>query len=83
MGSNQNPIHRDRDKRGKGAQPYQDDKETLSQNEAEIDRTAPFGENQGDGLTEEQRDDLRKQAASERLAKVQHEMEKEGETDGN
>jgi hypothetical protein len=87
MGSNQNPIHRDRDKRGKGAQPYQDAKEAMNQNEAKIERTAPFGENENDGLTDAQRDDLRRQAASERLARVQSEMENDepgkGGTDGH
>lgn len=75
MGSNQNPIHRDRGKRDQGGQPYQDAKEALSQNEAEISRNAGIPGDQGDGLNDEQREELRKQAASERLAKVQQEMD--------
>jgi hypothetical protein len=74
MGSNQNPIHRDRDKRGMGAEPFKSNKEALNQNQSEIESNAPFPEGQGDGLTDEQRDDLQKQAASERLADVQREM---------
>ena len=77
MSSNQNPIHRDRDKRGKGAQPFQDDKEALRQQEAAIDGAAPFPEDQGDHLTDEQREDLAKQHASQRLAAVQREVEEE------
>lgn len=75
MSSNQNPIHRDRDKRGKGAEPYQDAKEALNEKQAEIDRQASVPGDQGDGLTDEQRSDLQKQAASERLADVQDEVE--------
>jgi hypothetical protein len=73
----ENPIHRDRDKRGKGAQPFKDNKEALNQNEAEIARNAGIPGDQGDGLDDEQRDELRKQAASERLAKVQQDMNDE------
>jgi hypothetical protein len=80
MGSNQNPIHRDRDKRGKGEQPYQDDKEAFRQNETDIHRTGDIPGDQGDGLTHDQREQLQKQAASERLARVQHEVEEENST---
>lgn len=80
MASNQNPIHRDRDKRVKGDQPYQDDKEAMSQNEAANQRTAGIPGDQGDGLTREQREELQKQAANERLAKVQHDVEEENST---
>lgn len=77
MGSNQNPIHRDRDKRRTGGEAYEDVKQTFTEKEAEIERNAPFPEDEGAGLTDEQRDELQKQAASERLAKVQHEVENE------
>lgn len=77
MGSNQNPIHRDRDKRRTGGAAYEDTKQTLTQKEAEIDRNAPFPEDQTAGLTDEQRDELQKRAASERLADVQREHDDE------
>lgn len=79
MGSNQNPIHRDRDKRSDGAQPFKDNKEALNQKESEIQDAAPFPES-GDGLTEEQRQDLAKQHASRRLSDVQKDVEDENET---
>lgn len=73
MASNQNPIHRDRDKRGEGEQPFRDNKEALSQKEAQIDRAAPLPETEGEGLTDEQRDELRLQDASRRLSRVNDE----------
>jgi hypothetical protein len=73
----ENPIHRDRDKRGKGAQSFKDNKEALNQNEAEIARNAGIPGEKGDGLNDEQRDELFRQAANERLAKVQQEMDDE------
>lgn len=80
MGSNQNPIHRDRDKRREGAQPFKDNKEALNQKGAEIGRSAPFPEDQAEHLTDEQRNELAKQHASQRLAEVQHEVEDESKT---
>lgn len=77
MGSNHNPIHRDRDKRGEGAQPFKDNKDALNQQDAQIGRAAPLPEDQAEHLTDEQRDELAKQHASERLANVQHEVEDE------
>jgi hypothetical protein len=74
--SQQNPIHRDGGRR-EGQQPFQDNKEALSQKQAEIERTAPLPEDQAEALTDEQKDELRKQAASERLAKVQKDVEGE------
>lgn len=80
MGSNQNPIHRDRDKRRTGGQAFEDTKETMTQNQAQIDRHAPFPEDQSAHLTDEQREQMEKDAASQRLADVQKNMndEKEG-----
>lgn len=77
MASNQNPIHRDRGKRGEGAQPFKDNKEALTQKGAEIDRAAPFPEDQVEHLTDEQREELAKQHASQRLAAVQDDVEKD------
>jgi hypothetical protein len=73
--SDQNPIHRDRGKRDQGAEPYQDAKETFGQKEANLERNASIPGDEGDGLTSEQRDELMKQSASERLAKVQQDMD--------
>lgn len=78
MGSNQNPIHRNRDKRGEGAQPFKDNKEALNQQDTQIGRAAaPLPEDQAEHLTDEQRDELAKHHASEHLANVQHEVEDE------
>lgn len=67
--SQQNPIHRDGGRRD-GQQPFQDNKEALNEKQAEIERNAPVPEDQGESLTDEQKDELRKQSASERLAHV-------------
>ena len=71
--SQQNPIHRDGGRRD-GQQPFQDNKEKLNENQAEIERSAPLPEDQAEPLTDEQKDELRKQSASERLAKVNKEI---------
>lgn len=67
--SQQNPIHRDGGRRD-GQQPFEDNKETLNEKQAEIERSAPLPEDQAESLTDEQRDELTKQAASERLSRV-------------
>lgn len=71
--SQQNPIHRDGGRRD-GQQPFQDNKEKLNENQAEIERAAPFPEDEAASLTDEQKDELRKQSASERLAQVNKEI---------
>lgn len=74
--SQQNPIHRDGGRRD-GQQPFQDNKEAMSEKQAEIERAAPLPEDEGEALTDEQRDELRKQSASERLARVNEELKDE------
>lgn len=70
MRSIQSPIHRDRDTRGEGAQPFKHNKEASDPKGAEDGRSAPFSEDQTGHLTDEQRNELATQHASERLAKV-------------
>jgi hypothetical protein len=71
--SDQNPIHRDRGRRDVAGQPAADAKETFAENQAQIDRNAAQQGETGEALTDEQREELRKQSASERLAKAQRE----------
>lgn len=78
--SQQNPIHRDGGRRD-GQQPFQDNKEAMNETRAEIERAAPLPEDDAASLTDEQQEELRKQAASQRLAKVQEEIEN-GSTPG-
>lgn len=74
--SQQNPIHRDGGRRD-GQQPFQDNKEAMNEKQAEIERDAPLPEDQAEALTDEERDELRKQSASERLARVNEEVNDE------
>jgi hypothetical protein len=74
--SQQNPIHRDGGRRD-GVQPFRDNKEAMNEQQAEIERAAPLPEDQAENLTEEERDELRRQSASERLAEVDEEIKNE------
>lgn len=80
LGSIQNPIHRDRDTRGEGAQAFKDNKEASDPKGAEVGRSAPFSEDQAGRLTDEQRNELATQHASERLVEVQREVDDEAKT---
>lgn len=71
--SQQNPIHRDGGRRD-GIQPFRDNKEAMNEQQAEIERAAPLPEDQTEHLSEDERDELRRQSASERLAQVDEEI---------
>jgi hypothetical protein len=74
--SQQNPIHRDGGRRD-GVQPFRDNKEAMNEQQAEIERAAPLPEDQAESLTEEERDELRRQSASERLVEVDEDIKNE------
>jgi hypothetical protein len=71
--SQQNPIHRDGGRRD-GIQPFRDNKEAMNEQQAELERAAPLPEDQAEHLSESERDELRRQSASERLAQVDEEI---------
>jgi hypothetical protein len=78
--SDQNPIHRDKGRRDVAGQPAANAKETFAENQAQIDRNADQPGDSEAGLTDEQREELKKQSASERLSKVQRELDEKSES---
>jgi hypothetical protein len=69
------PQDRHRDRKEKGDQPYQDAKESLAESEADIRAHAPREEDETAMLTEEERQELQEQQASERFREIGEELE--------
>jgi hypothetical protein len=69
------PQDRNRERNEKADQPYDDAKESLAESEAEIRSHAPREEAESTLLTEEERQELQEQQASERFRTIGEEVE--------
>jgi hypothetical protein len=69
------PQDRNRDRREKGEQPYQDAKESLAESEADIRSHASRDEEEAALLNEDEREELQEQQASERFREIGEEIE--------
>lgn len=74
------PQNRHKDRRDKGDQPYKDAKESMRENEAELQENTDQNPDLGSGLSDEEQTALQEEAAEQRLAEVGKEEDRDSES---